>query len=114
MRSFFLRALSAMALLLPGASVAAESWRLDAFEWSRPRTGQAVLSMAPVAEAVRSWSDAADARLLIHYPGGEEGVLWASELRDWMVALGVPSAHLRLVAGSEPGTLRIELEQAGA
>lgn len=114
MRSPLVRALAAVALLLPAAPGAAESWRLDAAEWARPRTGQAVLSMAPVGGAVRAWSDAGDARLLIHYPGGEEGVLWASELRDWLVSLGVPSAHLRLVAGSEPGTLRIELEQAGA
>ncbi len=33
-------------------------------------------------------------RILIRHPPGEEGVLWAEELRSWLVALGVPSVDV--------------------
>ena len=47
--------------------------------------------------------------LLIRYPGGEDGLLWAHELRSWLVALGIPLQDQELVAGSHQGD-RIELE----
>lgn len=93
------------ALLLSLAAQAAESWTLSAAEWSRPRSGAAVLEMAPVAEAVRAWQAAVDehagARLLLVHAGGEEGSLWAAELRDWLITLGVPPEAIELVPGAQ-------------
>lgn len=100
-------------LLASGAASAAESWQLDAEAWSRPRSGRAVVSMQPVAEAVRAWSGADAATIVVLYPGGEEGVLWAAELRDWLVALGVPSDRVEPMAGGQPGGLRLELRESG-
>ncbi|MDZ7748783.1 MAG: hypothetical protein U5K43_07980 [Halofilum sp. (in: g-proteobacteria)] len=106
-------ALAVVLLVVPAAVAADTRWSLDGGAWARPRSGQAVLSMQPVASAVRAWSDAATAEIVIRYPGGEDGVLWASELRDWLVSLGVPSAHVRPVAGGEPGSLRLEVRPRG-
>ena len=101
-------------LLACGPAAADGAWRLDAEAWARPRSGRAVAAMQPVAELVRAWSEeGASGAIVIHYPGGEEGVLWAAELRDWLVALGVPSERIRPVAGGEPGGLRLELRQSG-
>lgn len=108
-------ALAACALcVLPVGLVQAdesEGWTLDAATWARPRSGRAVVSMAPLPRAVRQWSEMPEARIVIHYPGGEDGELWAFELRDWLVALGVPSGHLRTEAGGNPGHLRLELRE---
>ena len=84
-------------------------WQLSADTWSRPRDGHSVVQMTPLAGAVAQWSQEPDSRLLIRYPGGEEGLLWAHELRSWLVALGVPLHNLELLAGSQQAD-RIELE----
>ncbi|HEX7029847.1 MAG TPA: hypothetical protein VF254_04570 [Gammaproteobacteria bacterium] len=100
-----------LAFFLAGSLQAADSWTLSASEWSRPRSGAAVLAMTPVAEAVRAWqaADSDTSRLQLRYPGGEEGSLWAAELQDWLVALGVPPGAIELVAGGSPGELEIRL-----
>ena len=90
----------------------ARRWVLSADEWARPRDGQSVARMTPLPEVISSWSAEKGQRLLIHYPGGEEGLLWASELRAWLVALGVPMEDQELVAGSHQAD-RIELELTG-
>lgn len=73
---------------LPG-STADKVYTLDASLWARPRSGAAVAGLAPVREAVQDLVGQPGSRLAIRYPGGEEGGLWAQELRDWLVALGV-------------------------
>lgn len=100
-------------MLAAGTVLAESRWQLDAGAWSRPRSGAAVLAMQPVAAAVRAWSDAEAAEIVIRYPGGEDGVLWASELRDWLVSLGVPSSRVRPVAGAQPGRIRLEVRPRG-
>ena len=92
---------------------AADSWTLPASMWSRPRSGAAVLDMAPVADAVRAWQAAVrehpQARLVLVHAGGEEGSLWAAELRDWLVALGVPPDAIERVPGSRADRLELRL-----
>jgi hypothetical protein len=93
-----------------GAAAAEDrSWSLSADSWSRPRDGQAVAAMAPLPAAIAGWSADTTRRLVIHYPGGEDGQLWAFELRSWLVALGVPQEKLEVVAGSQQAD-RIEIE----
>lgn len=103
----------ALCLLRVGPVRAADddAWTLDAATWARPRSGRAVVSMAPLPRVVRRWSQTPEARIVVHYPGGEDGELWAFELRDWLVALGVPSGHLLTEAGGEPGRLGLELRE---
>lgn len=85
-------------LLLPALASADSTFTLDAAEWSRPRSGDAVVAMPTVREAVRTWSQTSAAELVVRHPRGEAGVLWAEELRDWLVALGVPGAAITLDA----------------
>jgi hypothetical protein len=98
------------AVLLSAIAVAdSDHWTLSADAWARPRDGGSVAAMAPLPQAVKTWSEHTDRRLVIHYPGGEDGQLWAFELRSWLVALGVPQENLELVAGSQQAD-RIEIE----
>ncbi|MGI9319770.1 MAG: hypothetical protein ACR2O5_00010 [Thiogranum sp.] len=96
-------------LISPHIPAETEQWVLAADTWASPRDGQTVARMSPLPEVISSWSANNGQRLLIRYPGGEEGLLWAHELRSWLVALGVPLDDQELVAGSHQAD-RIELE----
>jgi hypothetical protein len=74
-------------------------WSVSAEEWARPRSGERILSMVPVVESVQQWMQRPGYRLVIQYPGGEEGMLWGQELQDWLVSLGVPSTELVAIPG---------------
>lgn len=89
---------------------AEQGWRLDAADWARPRSGGTVVGMAPLPEVVRAWSAAEAMDIVILHAGGEEGELRAAELRDWLIALGVPGNRIRLlVAAVDPQVLQLEL-----
>ena len=105
------KTLAFLSLLLISPRMLAETaqWVLSADAWARPRDGQSVARMSPLPEVMSSWSENDGRRLLIRYPGGEDGLLWAHELRSWLVALGVPLDDQELVAGSHQAD-RIELE----
>jgi len=106
-----MRAFGFLLLLIFPLTIQSENrqWVLSADEWARPRDGQSVARMAPLPELISSWSSEKGQRLLIRYPGGEEGLLWAYELRSWLVVLGVLMEDQELVAGSYQAD-RIELE----
>ena len=96
--------------LLPVPGYAGDTdWALRADDWARPRDGRSVAAMSPLPEVVAAWEQQPDQRLLVRYPGGEEGLLWAHELRSWLVALGIPMRAQELVAGSGKAD-RVELE----
>ena len=93
-----------IAALLTATPVAANTVRifnLSADEWARPRSGAVIPELDAVRAAVNYWSKGSDAVLLIRYPGEDSGELWAAELRDWLVSLGVPLDYIRLVAGTQ-------------
>ena len=91
-------------------SAAGNIWLLGADEWARPRDGAAMVQMRPLPEVVEAWAREPGQRLVVRYPGGEEGLLWANELRSWLVALGIPLEHQDLVAGSrQPDNIELEL-----
>lgn len=98
-------------LSVPGLAIA-ESWQVDIEDWARPRSGEMVAGLPEVREAVQAWlAEEEQARLVIVYPGGESGQLWASEMRGWLVALGVEPDLLETHPGGEDGEvleLRVE------
>jgi len=104
-----LKVLTVLCLFAAGVCAEERQWTLSAETWSRPRDGQSVSAMAPLPEVIERWSQDTSRRLVIRYPGGEEGQLWAHELRSWLVALGVSLQSQELIAGSQQAD-RIELE----
>ena len=91
-----------IALLLFASAGSANTVRiftLSADQWARPRSGEVIPQMAAIRSAVSYWGKGADAVMVIRYPGEDSGELWAAELRDWLISLGVPSDYIRLVAG---------------
>lgn len=97
-------------MLLPLAVAASGEYTLSADDWARPRDGAALVKMAPLAEAVRELARRPGSDLVIGYPGGEDGTVWAQELRGWLVALGVPSRRIELLPASAlPGTIDLSV-----
>ena len=89
--------------LLLTCSVQANSVRLfslSADVWAQPRSGAVMVEMAAVRAAVNYWLQTDNAIVVIRYPGEDSGELWAAELRDWLVTLGVSGAHIRLIPGA--------------
>ena len=74
---------------------------ITASEWAQPRSGEALLRHPALVQAVQGLQADDRAVLEIRYPGGDSGSLWARELQAWLVALGVESARIRLLPGSE-------------
>ncbi len=96
--------LSLTFLLLCAPALSANTVRiftLSADEWARPRSGDVIPQMASLRAAVSYWGRGVDAVLVIRHPGEDSGELWAAELRDWLVSLGVPSDYIYLVSGAQ-------------
>lgn len=83
---------------------------LSASEWNVPRTTEAILSMPALQQTMQAYSKLSDPKIQIRYPGGDEGTLWAHELRSWFVSLGIASSHIELLPGSrDPGQLELQV-----
>jgi hypothetical protein len=107
-------------LWVPGEAYAntIRNFTLSADEWARPRAGDVIPELAAVRAAVSYWGRGVDSILIIRYPGEDSGELWAAELRDWLISLGVPSDYIRLIPGTQaPDEIKLvvgnrdELEQ---
>lgn len=97
--------------LLPGA---AESLSLAAADWPSPRRAEALAAHRPLADFVRAL-DRLDAGVLrIRHAGGEPDSRFAEQLRDALVALGVPAARIRLEpAAADADRLILEFSSNG-
>ena len=100
-------------LSLPGLSLA-ESVTITAEQWARPRSGGYVTGLKSLQEQLAAFERSTDNRLIIHCPGDEKGMLWAEELRAWLVALGVPSARIALKPDfGQIDIIRVEIQGSG-
>ncbi len=91
-------------MLFSSSAVSANSIRiftLSADTWAQPRSGSVLAEFAAVRSAVNYWSKGSDASMIIRYPGEDSGEIWAAELRDWLISLGVPADYIKLVPGSQ-------------
>lgn len=78
--------------------------------WSVPRTTRSVLAMPALQKTVRAYNKHPKSHIQIHYPGGDEGTLWAAELRSWLVSLGIASQHIELLPGTrKSGQLELQV-----
>ncbi len=89
-------------LLLSSVALNANTVRifsLSADAWARPRSGQMLPQLEAVRQAVSYWETGTDAAIMLSYPGEDSGEIWAAELRDWLVSLGIPSDSIVLAPG---------------
>jgi hypothetical protein len=99
-------------IFLTAVCQAADNIRIiTAEQWAVPRSAETVINMPPIRETINQMQAFPGNRLLIRYPGGEEGVLWVSELRSWLVSLGISSQAMELVPGSEINQIELSVIQ---
>jgi len=105
----------ALGALLGGAAASASATEYIAREeWPAIQRGIQVTQYAKLAALVNEFDRTPDSRIVILYPGGEAGQGWATEIRNWLVALGVPSREIALRPGSGvPGSLGLQVEKQG-
>ncbi|HEX7966511.1 MAG TPA: hypothetical protein VF651_12440 [Gammaproteobacteria bacterium] len=91
-----MRYLLAFILCLAADAVHADVdvFTVSADQWALQRSGAALVRLEPVREAVADWLGDKDARIVIQHAASDTGNLWADELQDWLVALGVPADHI--------------------
>lgn len=108
------RAIVAVCALLVLTSRASEEQVLRTADWPAVRSGEAVLRIPALREAVAALGAQAGAKLFIRYPGGERGQALAFEVREWLVSLGVPAARIVPEPGSGvPEAITIEVKGEG-
>ena len=89
----------------PAVTVTAE-------QWARPRSGEAVAQLPELARLVEVLDRNPAQRLVVRHASGDDGTLWAEELRSWLVALGIPSMNIELAPGAlEADKLLLELRR---
>lgn len=69
-------------------------------QWSIPKNMQSILNMPALRLVMLKLMEHKQQCLVIRYPGGEVGILWASELKAWLVSSGVSSERIELQTGS--------------
>lgn len=69
---------------------------VSAEQWARPRSAAAIARLPELPGFIAAFDREPGARVIVRYAGGDEGSLWAEELRSWLVVLGIPSAHIEL------------------
>ncbi len=94
-----------LSAVLAGSGVASANtvrlFSLSADEWARPRSGAVIPQLDAVRAAVRYWEQGANALIVIRYPGEDIGELWAAELRDWLISLGISADYIELRPGAQ-------------
>jgi hypothetical protein len=119
-----IRGLPLLIMLICTAAFSAESVEIiTADAWARPRSAESLVQMPALKRTVRDYlrqgggqegrqgsgrngsdNNRRGQRILIRHPRGEEGVLWAEELRSWLIALGIPSTDIAV----SPESTRID------
>jgi len=78
----------------------------------QPRSGSVILQMPPVQAAVNDWMQTPGSHLVILHSGDDQGSLWASEVQDWLVSLGIPSTEIRKrVSGQDESSVTLLVER---
>lgn len=81
---------------------------VSAEQWSRVRRASDVVAIPGMADRLAGWDETGKRVITIGYEGGETGQVWAEQLRNWLVALGVPQDSIRFEGGaSSPGNIKM-------
>lgn len=91
----------AMLLLWSMISLAGgDTVEIKSEQWDIPRHGETVIRIPGMNKFLGQWAEKTDNIIEIRYPGGEEGELWMQELKDWLIALGIPGKAIVHTPGS--------------
>jgi hypothetical protein len=97
--------------MLPGA---AETLTLAAADWPQPRRAEILAIHRPLGDFLLAFDQRNAKVIRIRHAGGETDSRFAEQLRDALVALGVPAARIHLVpAAADSEKLILEFSANG-
>lgn len=83
-------------------------------DWLKIRSATSMLQLPALQRVVNQFEANENAKIIIQYPGGDQGNQWGVELRDWLVSLGISSSAIELQPGSAmPQAITIKTEHSG-
>jgi hypothetical protein len=85
-----------MLLCACAMAAAAETVTVPPDLWDRPRSAGMLLGQPAMQQAVRAYLGETGRKLVIHYPPGPEPLLYAEELRSWLISLAVNGEDITL------------------
>lgn len=80
---------------------------VSAEQWSAPHSGEMIVTLPGLLAVMQQVAQQPDSGVALHYPEDERGEVWVEELRDWLVALGLPSSRIQLIPGSSGDVINI-------
>lgn len=89
-----------ISLLFANTCFAGGNYTLTLEQWSLPKKVESILKMQAIKSTLADFEKSPDSQLRVLYPGGDEGTLWAHELKAWLVSLGISSRQIELQPGS--------------
>ena len=95
---------------------ASSVYMLTQEQWAQPKRVENILQMQAIKNTLMEFEKLPGSRLLILYPGGDEGTLWASELKAWLVSMGLSSRQIEIKPGSSESNvieMRVEAPISG-
>ena len=99
-------------LVFIGVSKAGSDVVVSSEQWSRISSPEEFMSIAGLRELITEFNQQPQSMLNIHYQGGENGLLWAQQFQNRLVALGIDSERIQLVQGvPNANTLLIGLQE---
>jgi len=102
--------LLALVSLLALTQVQAEGiYSISHAQWTQPKRVETVLQMPAIKSVLSDFEKSPSSQLLVLYPGGDEGTLWAHDIKAWLVSLGIASRQIELRPGSGEST-SVELQ----
>jgi hypothetical protein len=75
-----------------------ETFSLTLEDWSLPHSGESLVEIRALREVMLNLYTYPQKTLVIAYPAGESGELWAEQLQQWLVSLGLSSERIRRVS----------------
>lgn len=100
-----------LSFIFAGPVNAGERYVLTQEQWARPKRVETVLQLPAINSVLSDFNKLPAGQLLILYPGGDEGTLWAHELKAWLVSLGLSSRRIELRPGSsESRVIEMQVE----
>jgi hypothetical protein len=86
-------------MLSAAAHAAASEQVLAGAEWQSPATIEEAAARPALHRTVAAYLAESGGWVRIAHAGGARGSAWAHEVRAWLIALGVPGAHIQIDPG---------------
>jgi hypothetical protein len=104
----------AVLFLILSFPLSAQTLILTEAQWAAPRQARALVRLPGFGELMTTLERQPQGALVVRYGNGEDALLWAEELKTWLVALGVPATRVLLERDSGlSGQVAIEARSYG-